>query len=76
MSDRDISRPANPAHPVAYIRLMDPDVLPDEIREQTEGMSHIYSVHGADGKVLALVDDRDKAFMIARMNEMKPVSVH
>ena len=67
--DRDESQ-------IAYIRLVDPETLPDEVREQTGGMDKIWSIHAADGQVLALVDDRRKAFAVVRMNEMTPVSVH
>ncbi|MEM8787423.1 MAG: DUF1150 family protein [Pseudomonadota bacterium] len=61
---------------IAYIRLVNRAALPAEIRDKTEGMDQIYSIHDAQGHVLALVDDRDKAFVVARMNEMQPVSVH
>jgi len=61
---------------IAYIRATDRANLPKDVRDQTMGMRRIYSIHAADGKVLALVDDRTKAFAVARMNEMRPVSVH
>ncbi len=64
------------ARQIAYVRRVDPATLSDEVREQTRGMAEVYSINGADGQVLALVDDRDKAFMVARMNEFQPVSVH
>lgn len=61
---------------LAYIRLIDPAKLPSEVREETRGMDRVYAIHNAEGQVLALVDDRAKAFVVARMNEMHPVSVH
>lgn len=61
---------------IAYVRRVDRKTLPEEIQEQTRGMTEVYSINGADGQVLALVDDRKKAFAVARMNEMQPVSVH
>ena len=36
----------------------------------------LYAVHAADGERLALVGDRDSAFIAARQHEMEPVSVH
>jgi hypothetical protein len=36
----------------------------------------LYSVHAADGTRVALMDDRDAAFVAARQHEMEPVSVH
>jgi len=61
---------------LAYIRLVPKEALPDELRDVAVGSKAIYGIHDADGKILALVDDRDKAFMMARMNELHPVSVH
>ena len=36
----------------------------------------IWSVHGADGRQLALVADRKLAFHLAREHDFTPVSVH
>ncbi len=36
----------------------------------------IYAVHNEDGERLALVRDRRTAFVLARQNDMAPVSVH
>lgn len=35
-----------------------------------------YAIHGADGTQLAVVADRDLAFVTARQNDLDPVSVH
>ncbi|MEM9779297.1 MAG: DUF1150 family protein [Pseudomonadota bacterium] len=61
---------------VAYIRLVPREDLPPQVQERTEGMEKIYSIHDESGQVLALVDDRQKAFSVALMNEFRPVSVH
>ncbi|WP_112322384.1 DUF1150 family protein [Oceanibium sediminis] len=61
---------------IVYVRKVERDSLPDEVKVQTAGMDAIYSIHDGSGRVLALVDDRKKAFSVARMNEMTPVSVH
>jgi hypothetical protein len=61
---------------VAYIRLVPRDALPAELRDAPGRDKPIYAIHDAEGKVLALVDDRKKAFQMARMNELHPVSVH
>lgn len=52
------------------------DTLPDEVRRQVPDVDALYAVHGADGERLALVKDRSLAFMLARQNELEPVSVH
>ncbi|PJA60546.1 MAG: DUF1150 domain-containing protein, partial [Rhodobacterales bacterium CG_4_9_14_3_um_filter_71_31] len=40
------------------------------------GDAALYAIHDASGARLALVGDRDLAFVVARQNEMTPVSVH
>ena len=61
---------------MVYIRRVDMDSLPDEVREQAPGLDSLYAVHGIDGARLALVKDRDMAFFLARQNDLSPVSVH
>ena len=64
-----------------YIREMAPNEiaslpgLPDEVTEKA-GAIKLYSVHAIDGTRVAVVDNRDAAFLAARQNEMEPVSVH
>jgi len=64
------------AHPVVYVRPVNVADLPQEIRDQTGGLSRIYSVHLADGQRLALVGDRRLAFALARQHDFTPVSVN
>lgn len=64
------------AESTVYIRQVAVASLPKDLREQIEGTDNLYAVHGADGSRLALVKDRNLAFMLARQNEMTPVSVH
>ena len=59
-----------------YVRRVAMDSLPDEVREQAEGLDSLYAVHGIDGERLALVKDREMAFFLARQNDLSPVSVH
>ena len=61
---------------IVYIRRVEMDSLPDEVREQAAGLDSLYAVHGIDGERLALVKDRDMAFFLARQNDLSPVSVH
>lgn len=61
---------------LVYIRQVAVSTLPKEVRDQVTGLDSLYAVHGADGARLALVKDRGLAFMLARENEMTPVSVH
>ena len=59
-----------------YIRQVETSTLPQEIRQQLGGIDSMYAVHDVDGERLALVKDRHLAFVLARQNELTPVSVH
>ena len=62
---------------IVYVRPIAVADLPDQIREQIEGLEEVvYSVHDADGKRLALVADRAMAFHLARAHDFAPVNVH
>jgi hypothetical protein len=61
---------------IVYVRPVAVADLPDELREQVEGLEVIYSVHRTDGERVALVADRKLAFALARSHDMAPVSVH
>ncbi|MFU1479236.1 DUF1150 family protein [Roseovarius sp. C7] len=62
--------------PIAYVRSVEVAELPDEIREQLDGTKRIYAVHSAEGERLALVRERGLAFVLARQNDLEPVTVH
>ncbi len=61
---------------LVYVRSVRVDSLSDELQEQADGLKELYAVHNADGDRLALVVDRRLAFVVARQNDMAPVSVH
>ena len=61
---------------MVYVRSVLVTDLPDELREQVEGLEIIYSVHRANGDRVALVANRQLAFALARQNDMAAVSVH
>lgn len=63
-------------HPIAYVRTVKRADLPEEVQSRLEGREELYAIANAEGEVLALVDDRAKAFVLARMNDFSPVSVH
>lgn len=60
--------------PVAVEEL--PDEVQDEVREQADGAETLFAVHNSDGERLALVADRQMAFILARQNDFAPVNVH
>lgn len=59
-----------------YVRQVATSTLPEELQQQLLGVDSLYAVHNAGGERLALVRDRKLAFVLARQNEMTPVSVH
>ncbi len=61
---------------IVYVRKVAVRDLPEEVREQAEGLENLYAVHSADGAQLALVRDRAMAFVLARQNDLAPVAVH
>ncbi|RME17678.1 MAG: DUF1150 domain-containing protein [Alphaproteobacteria bacterium] len=61
---------------IVYVREVDVDELPEEVRAGVGGLKKLYAVHSADGERLALVRDRNLAFVLARQNDLAPVTVH
>lgn len=61
---------------IVYVRPVAVADLPQEVRAQAGGVETLYAVHSADGDRLALVADRRMAFVLARQNDLAPVSVH
>jgi hypothetical protein len=61
---------------IVYVRPVSVDELPDEVRAQVPGIDNLYAVHSEDGERLALVRNRELAFVLARQNDLAPVNVH
>lgn len=61
---------------IVYVREVQVADLPEAVQQQIEGVETLYAVHDTDGERLALVRDRRLAFMLARQNDLAPVSVH
>ncbi|MHA6325370.1 DUF1150 family protein [Roseivivax sp. CAU 1753] len=59
-----------------YIRPVQLADLPEDMRDQVGTAKTLYAVHAADGERLAVVKDRSLAFILARQNDMSPVTVH
>jgi hypothetical protein len=60
---------------IVYIREVPASELPAETRARI-GDAPLYAIHDSVGNRLALVADRDLAFVVARQHEMTPVSAH
>ncbi|MBT8411263.1 MAG: DUF1150 domain-containing protein [Octadecabacter sp.] len=61
---------------VVYVKPVAVADLPDEVRQQAGDVEQLFAVHDSDGQQLALVADRALAFVLARQNDMQPVTVH
>ena len=61
---------------IVYVRRVAVADLPEDVQEQAEGAEQLYAVHNAVGERLALVKDRNLAFILARQNDLAPVNVH
>lgn len=60
---------------IVYIREVKPTDLPNDMI-LPPGHDVFYAIHDASGVRLALTDNRDQAFMIARSHDRTPVSAH
>ena len=67
---------ADAERPIVYVREVKTTDLPRDVREQVGDIDTLYAVHNSDGERLALVKDRNMAFMLARQHDMDPVTVH
>ena len=61
---------------IVYVRRVNTEDLPEELQERLEGIDTLYAVHNGDGERLALVKDRQLAFVLARQHDLSPVTVH
>jgi hypothetical protein len=61
---------------IVYVRPVNIDELPAEVRDDARGHDQLYAVHSPDGERLAIVQNRELAFVLARQNDYAPVPVH
>jgi len=61
---------------VVYVKSVAVAELPADVREAAGDRDHLFAVHDSDGQQLALVAEREMAFVLARQNDMRPVTVH
>ncbi len=61
---------------IVYVREVAVTDLPADVQAQIKGVDSVYAIGSESGEQLALVKDRDLAFVVARQNDMTPVSVH
>ena len=61
---------------IVYVRPVAVADLPTEVQVHAQGLTTIWALHDEDGERLALVADRNLAFILARQNDLAPVNVH
>ncbi|MYF88408.1 MAG: DUF1150 family protein [Boseongicola sp. SB0676_bin_33] len=61
---------------LVYVRPVDVSDLPEGLQAEAQGLGTVYALHSSDGERLALVKDRNRAFILARQNDLAPVNVH
>ncbi len=61
---------------IVYVREVAVKDLPEDVQREVGGLDKLYAVHNAEGTRLALVRDRNMAFVLARQNNFAPVTVH
>jgi len=69
----DFPVPNTGGKPIVYVREADRDTLPDHLKGAP---GPIFAVHDPAGRCLALAPGRNVAFVLARQNDLVPVSVH
>lgn len=74
MTDAQDTTPT--VQPMVYIRKVAVADLPEDVQERAQGIETLYAIGGENGERLALVRDRKLAFVVARQNDMQPMSVH
>lgn len=58
---------------IVYIREADREALPQHLRDLP---GKLFALHDPQGACIALTEDRNVAFALARQNDLQPVSVH
>ncbi len=61
---------------IVYVKPVAVADLPKELRDQAGELETIFAVHDAEGQQLALVADRNLAYVLARQYDRVPVTVH
>lgn len=61
---------------VVYVKSVAVAELPEDLRMAAGDREQLFAVHDSDGQQLALVAEREMAFVLARQNDLRPVTVH
>lgn len=61
---------------IVYVRPVSVSILPDHVRDELGNIDEIYALHSSKGERIALVAEREMAFLLAHENDWSPVGVH
>ncbi|MCC7321101.1 MAG: DUF1150 family protein [Rubellimicrobium sp.] len=61
---------------LVYVKEVAVSSLPEEVQKQVQGIETVFAVHDAEGTQLALVANRNLAFLLARQHDKVPLAVH
>ncbi|WP_113911914.1 DUF1150 family protein [Roseovarius dicentrarchi] len=74
--DTEFDFPHEAGHRIAYVRPVAVADLPEDVQSQVGELKTLYAVHSEAGERLALVSNRQMAFVLARQHDLDPVTVH
>jgi hypothetical protein len=66
----------NSSNKIVYIREVAAKDLPKDVQSQIGKLKKLYAVHSDQGERLAFVKERNLAFVLARQNDLSPVTAH
>jgi hypothetical protein len=62
---------------LVYVKSISSNELPIDVQQEIlEEQGPLYALHNSTGDRIAVVSGRDAAFIVARQNDLNPVSVH
>jgi len=62
---------------LVYVKSISSSELPINVQQEIlEEQGPLYALHNSTGDRIAVVSGRDAAFIVARQNDLNPVSVH
>ena len=62
---------------LVYVKLISSGELPIDVQQEIlDENGPLYALHNSTGDRISVVSGRDAAFIVARQNDLNPVSVH
>jgi len=62
---------------LVYVKLISSGELPIDVQQEIlDEHGPLYALHNSTGDRIAVVSGRDAAFIVARQNDLNPVSMH